>query len=166
MTRIRIIKKEKKPTFVEQLEARARALVKDANHHSDCRSVESALEQELALVVSHIESVRNVHNNLRRNLLRHECYLSTEILQREPPEPVYDDPRLSERDRLRDRLRDVDKERRRLALQEDETMRGLQDQLLQAVNRSGHLGMRLRRESRPPRWADTGQRYGRSRVNT
>lgn len=139
MKRIRIIKHEKKPSFGEQLEARARALVKDAPKNPSARGVESALECELALVISHIDSVRSAHENLRRNLLRHECYLSTEILQRTPPEPVYYDPRLPERDKLRDRLRDIDKERRRLALLEDETLRGLRDRLSDAINRRASI---------------------------
>lgn len=135
MKRIRIIKKEKQPSFAEQLEAQARALVKNVEPMSSDRGIESALERELALVVSHIDSVRSTHENLRRNLLRHECYLGTEIIQRTPPEPVYYDPRLPERDKLRDRLRDIEKERRRLALQENETLRGLRDQLLNVVHR-------------------------------
>ncbi len=123
-------------TFAEQLEQQARDLVKHAENKQGRSGRISALERELALTVSHIESARDLHANLRRGLLRQECYLDTEIMQREPREPVYDDPRLPERDKLRDRLRDVDKERRRLALQENETLRNLNDRLLTGLNRT------------------------------
>ena len=135
MAQIRIIKKEKKLTFAEQLEQRARHLVKNAGKNQDRRGTTSALERELALTLSHMNHVRESHDRAQRSLLRQECYLDTEIIQREPQEPVYQDPRLPERDRLRDRLRNVEKERRRLGLIEAGELRGLQSQLLDVMNR-------------------------------
>ena len=93
------------------------------------------IEGQLALTLSHIDSVRRLQRDLRRSLLRQELYLDTEIMQREPREPVYEDPRLKERDMLRDRLRRVEHERRRLALVEEESLRGLHDRLLEVLNR-------------------------------
>lgn len=135
MAQIKIIKNEKKLTFAEQLEQRARHLVKNAGKNQDRRGTTSALERELALTLSHIDDARETHDRAHRSLLRQECYLDTEIMQREPREPVYHDPRLPERDRLRDRLRNVEKERRRLCLVEAGELRGLQRQLLDAMNR-------------------------------
>ena len=64
-------------------------------------SITFGIRREIALTLDHIERTRALHQELRRNLLRHECYLSTEILQREPRgHQVYDDYRLPERDRV------------------------------------------------------------------
>ena len=75
----------------------------------------------------------------RQSLLAQELYLDTEIMQREPSEPVYEDSRLKERDTLRDRLRRIEHERRRLALLENETLRGLHDRLLEVLNQQRQL---------------------------
>ncbi len=60
-------------------------------------------------------------------------------MQREPRDPVYRDPHLRERDVLRDRLRWIEHERRRLVLLENEAMRGFQDRLLELLNKRSML---------------------------
>lgn len=99
----------------------------------------ATLTREMALTVDQLEGIRKVHDKARRSLLRQECYLDTEITQREPRPPVYEDPRLPERDRLRDRLRAVEKERRKLLLSEEEQLRPLHDRLLTLLNRHDQL---------------------------
>ncbi len=93
----------------------------------------------MALTLDQLEGIRKVHDKARRSLLRQECYLDTEITQREPRPPVYEDLRLSERDRLRDRLRTIEKERRTLLLLEEEELRPLHDRLLTLLNRHDQL---------------------------
>lgn len=131
--------KPTKPTFAQQVESRARQLTKRLNQNREQDPTLDTLTHEVALTVDQIDGLRRSHEKVRRNLLRQECYLETEITQREPRPPVYEDPRLPERDRLRDRLRAVEKERRRLLLSEEEALRPLHDRLLSLLNRHDQL---------------------------
>lgn len=135
---IRVLEKKPNPSFGERLEERAREIVNSVNLDGD--STTRSIENELALTLSHLDGVREVHETLRRNLLRQECYLDTEILQREPREPVYEDTRLEERDMLRDRLRKIEQERRTLLLKEEEQIQGIRDRVLDLVSKRGILG--------------------------
>ena len=132
----------KRVSFGDRLEERARGILatRDAPDVINDSPVMLGVEREIALALEHMERTRALHQELRRNLLRHECYLSTEILQREPRgHQVYHDYRLPERDRLRDRLRELERERRHLAMVEEDQMRGLRDRLLVLLNRSAML---------------------------
>jgi hypothetical protein len=93
----------------------------------------------MALALDHIQGVRWLHKNLRRGLLRLECYIDTEIMQREPRPPFFYDERLPERDMLRARLLKIEQERRRLAVAEVERLQPLHDRLLTLVLRHGLL---------------------------
>ncbi len=133
--RIRIIYPRKRTSFVEKLERRARALLAKPHKAPSRFSVQSILEREIGLALNQLERQRDLHKYLRWRLLRLECYIGTEILAREPPPPVYADPRLAERDMLRARLLAIEAERRRLALLEDERLRPLEDRLLSLMNK-------------------------------
>ena len=140
MKRIRVIEKKQKSTFSESLEERARVRAGRIENAQRNRTLSSGLEQAIALTLDQIESVRLVHKEIRRNLLRIECYIDTEIMQREPRIPVYRDGRLAERDMLRARLLNIEQERRRLELIEDEKLRSLHDRLMALMNREGYVG--------------------------
>ena len=142
MKRIKIVEKKRKRTFSERLEERARVRTERIEHAQRDRTLSSGLEQAIALTLDQIEGVRRVHKKLRRDLLRIECYIGTEILRREPQIPVYEDPRLPERDMLRARLLKIGQERRRLELIEEEKLRSLHDRLLELMNREGYVGGR------------------------
>lgn len=135
--RIRIIDKKPRPSFGERLEARASEIVRTRLDDRD--PVTSTIERELALTLSHLSRARKLHRSIHLNLLHQECYLDTEIMQREPTPPVYRDPRLPERDRLRDRLREIERERRNLAAIYEEKLQLLHDRLLVLLNRHGML---------------------------
>ena len=92
--------------------------------------LQTSIERDITLTLHHIQDLRNLHKNLRRNLLRLECYVETEITQREPRIPVYQDDRIAERDMLRGRLLVIEQERRHLAILEHDKVRFLQDRLL------------------------------------
>ena len=85
--------------------------------------------------MNQIEGVRRLHKETQLDLIRLECYIGTEILRREPQIPVYEDPRLPERDMLRARLLKIGQERRRLALTEEEKLRDLHNRLLELMNK-------------------------------
>ena len=127
------------PTFARRIEAKARRLASRANGNREDDATLATLVREMSLTLDQLEGTRKIHDKVRRNLLRQECYLETEITQREPRPPVYEDSRLPERDRLRDRLRAIEKERRKLLLSEEEQLRPLHDRLLTLLNRHDQL---------------------------
>ena len=127
------------PTFAQRVESKARKLTERMNQDRERDTTLDTSTREMALTLDQIDGLRRSHEKVRRNLLRQECYLETEITQREPRPPVYEDSRLPERDRLRDRLRAVEKERRRLLLSEEEALRPLHDRLLSLFNRHDQL---------------------------
>lgn len=138
-SRERLVEPRQERTFSQRIEDRARHLSDRVERQGEDASALSVLERELRLTLEHIDRVREIHENLRRNLLRQECYLDTEIMQRSPRPPYYIDDRLKERDRLRDRLRLIESERRRLTLVEEEQLRPLREQLLTLLNRHRQL---------------------------
>lgn len=140
MRRIKVVEKKRKRTFAERLEERARVRTERIEDAKRNRTLSSGLEQAIALALDQIESVRRVHKKLRRDLLRIECYIDTEIIQREPRNPVYKDDRIAERDMLRARLLNIEQERRRLVLIEEEKLRSLHDRLVVLMNREGYVG--------------------------
>ena len=126
-------------TSAQRLEARARTITKRTEAGQWDRTIASGLGREVALAIDQIDGVKRLHRKLERDLIRVECYIGTEILQREPPIPVYEDPRLPERDMLRARLLKIGQERRRLDLAEEEKLRSLHDRLLTLLNREGAI---------------------------
>src|SRR6185295_2810210 len=109
--RIRVIEHPKPVTFGERLEDRVRESIRNRPGREKS-PITAGTQWELALALDHIKRIHELHENLRHNLRQHELYLLTEILQREPRgSQVYRDYRLPERDRLRDRLRELDAER-------------------------------------------------------
>ncbi len=140
MRRIRILEKKKKaPTFGETLEERARRLAKRVHDLPWVTSPPSVTKREIALTLDHITRFRDLHEHLRRSLVRLECYIHTELLQLDPHRPVYRDERFVERDKLKRRLFKIEEERRRLAVQKEERLQGLHERLLALLHRHALL---------------------------
>ncbi len=126
-------------SFTKNLEALAQPIRDRVATGERKHPIVSALEQDIALVADHIHELRMLNHTLLRSLLRVECYIDTEIMQREPREPVYVDERLAERDRLRNKLQKLEEERRRHAVTYREKMQELHDRLLSLLQRHAHL---------------------------
>jgi len=137
--RIRIVEERRQPTLVEKLEAEAHRAAKRSTGESAGFQPEAAVRREIALTLDHIHRVRQVHNDLRRNLVKLECYIDTEIMQREPKPPHFYDKRIAERDMLRARLLRIEHERRQLAVVERERLQTLHDRLLILLERHRQL---------------------------
>ena len=137
--RIRIVERKPAPSFGERLEVKAGAAIRHNRSSNRGFSITWTLERELALTLSHISRARALHRQLHRNLLHQECYIDTEIIQREPRPHNYMDFRSPEHDRLRDRLRELEKERRHLAAIYEEKIQMLHDRLLVLLNRHAQL---------------------------
>lgn len=128
MARVKEIIRKREPSISEKIEARAQAIAKAPRRETES-SVVSILESEIALTMDQIDRTRALHAGLHRDILHSELYIGTEILWRKPREPVYIDYRLAERDRLRDRILWLRREKRQLALIEEEKLQGLHDRL-------------------------------------
>ncbi|MCQ3921641.1 MAG: hypothetical protein DPW13_11895 [Planctomycetes bacterium] len=137
MQRKRIVIIEKKPrkTFGEKLEEQARAMLSDRPRDEPAGTLDGIVDNELALTLDQVTRFRDLHATLERRLLLLECYVDTEIIQRSPRGPFYYDPYWHDRQMLRWRLFRIEDERRRLALQRDETLRPLHDRLLALLHR-------------------------------
>ena len=143
MTRITLIthEDEHNHSFAHSLEERAGETIRQRVPGSwDSGDPSLMIVREIALTLDHLDKVRKLHEHLARGLLRLECYIDTEIIQREPRPPVYEDPRLRERDMLRGRLLQIEQERRRLAIIRDEKLQALHDRLLTLMNKHVYLG--------------------------
>ena len=126
-------------SFAKNLEALAQSIRDRVATGGRNHTIVSMLEQDIALAMDHIQGLRTLNHTLLRSLLRVECYIDTEIMQREPREPAYIDERLAERDRLRNKLQKLEEERRRHAVTYREKMQELHDRLLSLLQRHAHL---------------------------
>ncbi len=139
--RIRIIYGVKEPSFTEKLEHRARKIVKRAERKRNDDPVSSTLEQQLALALDHLDSMRAMHKELRRNLVRQECYADNELHDMEMRTPQYSPYRFPEREKLQRRLIKIEDERRRLAVDENDAVRESHKEILQLMGRGRQLGV-------------------------
>ena len=137
--RIRIITPPARYTFGESLERRAEDLLTRSRMGDRSDAATATVENEIALTVDHLLRLREFHCQIVRDIVRQECYLGTEIIQREPRPPVYLDPRLPERDRLRDRLRSLSEEKRRWLARYVERRQDLLDRLQRLLSRHSLL---------------------------
>lgn len=135
--RVRILDPPKPVSFSEQLEAGARAALKHdrEGRRRDDSPIRRVLDAELALIVGELDRERALHRDLGRNITLLECYVGTEILQRTPRPPVYQDERLPERDMLRGRLLRLEHERRRVKREHHEKLRDLHERLLTVMSK-------------------------------
>lgn len=138
--RMRIIYKESIPTFTQRLVSQARTIVSKSKSQDD--SGLAGLVDEIALVLSQLEGTRTLHINLQRHVTLLECYIGTEIIQREPRTAFFYDHRIGERDMLRARLLTLEAERRRLLIIENNTSRDLESRLQSLISRAKLLDVR------------------------
>ena len=131
--RIRILYKVKQATFSEKLEERERSIIKRGEHAKRESSSATGIERELALTLDHIDRARELHDKLRLSLLRVECYVDTELTHMEQRTPKYSPYRFPEREKFQRRLFQIEHERRRLALIEEEQLQTLQSRLLSVM---------------------------------
>lgn len=102
---------------------------------------EMVLARQIALALDHLDRSRCLHESMLRQLLRIECYIDTELMQRAPRPHSYIDVYRPERDRLKDKLLRLEDERRRLALLHHDRTAQIFDRLLALVHQHGYLGV-------------------------
>jgi hypothetical protein len=121
--------------FTKSLEEKADQLASVPKKERWDRSISSTIRREIALTVDQIQRLKKQHEEQSRRLLRIECYVETDLLQLEQRQPIYAPYHFPEKEKFKQRLFEIEKERRNLNLKLEKETRGLEDKLLSLVNR-------------------------------
>ena len=97
------------------------------------------IRREIALTVDQIKRLQEQHDEQFRRLLKIECYIDTDLMQLEQRKPRYIPYHFPEKEKLKQRLFDIEKERRNLNLKLKEKTQGLKKKLLNLINRHESL---------------------------
>ncbi len=130
---------ERKHSLSEALEARARRVAAHAREDRESSPVVRGLVQEIALILDQIDGWRGTRERLDHSLLRAECYTDTELMQMEARTPKYSPYRFPEREKLQRRLFEIEKERRRFILSNEEKMQDVHQRLLSLLEKHDQL---------------------------
>ena len=127
--------------FAKTLEEKAEHLVSVPKREQWDKSIPSIVRREIALTVDQIKRLKERHEEQFRRLLRIECYVDTDLKQLEQRIPRYAPYHFPEKEKFKQRLFEIEKERRNLSLRLEEKTQGLEDKLLALVNRFEQLDM-------------------------
>jgi len=128
-----------KVSFGKNLEDKAKELAADKNMTLWDNSIPSTLRREISLTVDQIKRLRDRHDEQFRRLLKLECYVDTDLIQMEKRQPRYIPYHFPEKEKLKQRLFDIEKERRNLSLRLEEKTQALEDRLLSLLNKHQQL---------------------------
>jgi len=121
--------------FIKSLEEKAEHLASVPTRELWDKSIPSIVRREIALTVDQINRQRDSHEKQLRELLRMECSVGTDLMQLEQRQPRYAPYHFPEKEKFKQRLFEIEKERRNLSLWLEEKTRGLEEKLLDLVNR-------------------------------
>lgn len=121
--------------FAKSLEEKAESLASVPKRGDWDKSIPSIVRREIALTVDQIKRLKENHEEQFLRLLRIECYVDTDLLQLEERVPRYAPYHFPEKEKFKQRLFEIEKERRNLSLKLEEKTQGLEDKLLALVNR-------------------------------
>ena len=125
--------------FTKSLEEKAEFLASVPKQEQWDKSIPSIVRREIALTVDQIKRLKDRHDKQFRRLLRIECYVDTDLMQLEERIPRYAPYHFPEKEKFKQRLFEIEKERRNLSLKLEKETRGLEDRLLGLVNRCEQL---------------------------
>lgn len=125
--------------FSKILEERARQLAEDSDDRQWDTSIPAAIRRQIALTVEHRRRQRELHERQLRRLLRIECYVDTDLTQLEQRIPRYTPHHFPEKEKLKKRLFEIEKERRNLTLRLEEKNQSLEDRLLNLLDKHEQL---------------------------
>jgi hypothetical protein len=125
--------------FIKTLEEKANQLAAYPHKKQWDDSIPSVLRREIALTVEQVQRLRERHDEQFNRLLRVECYVDTELMQMEQRQPMYAPYHFPEKDKLKQRLFDIEKERRNLSLKLEEKTQNLETRLLDLINKHQQL---------------------------
>ena len=121
--------------FTKSLEEKAEFLASVPKREQWEKSIPSIVRREIALTVDQIKRLKEKHEEQFLRLLRIECYVDTDLMQLEERIPRYAPYHFPEKEKFKQRLFEIEKERRNMSLRLEEKMQGLEDKLLSLVNR-------------------------------
>ena len=121
--------------FTKSLEEKAEFLASVPKQEQWDKSIPSMVRREIALTVNQIKRLKEKHEEQFLRLLHIECYVDTDLMQLEERIPRYAPYHFPEKEKFKQRLFEIEKERRNLSLKLEEKTRGLEEKLLSLVNR-------------------------------
>ena len=125
--------------FTKTLEEKANQFAAYPRKNKWDDSIPSMLRREITLTVEQIQRLRDRHDEQFRRLLRVECYVDTDLLQMEQRGSRDVPFNFPQEDKLKQRLFDIEKERRNLSLRLEEKTQGLETKLLELINKHQQL---------------------------
>ena len=125
--------------FTKSLEEKAELITSVPKREQWNKSIPSIVRREMALTVDQIKRLKKRHDEQFRRLIRLECYVGTDLMQLEQRQPRYIPYHFPEKEKLKQRLFDIEKERRNLNLKLEEKTQGLEDKLLSLINKHEQL---------------------------
>jgi len=125
--------------FIKSLEEKAEHLASVPKREQWDKSIPSIVRREIALTVDQINRQRDSHKKQLRQLLQMECSVGTDLMQLEQRIPRYTPYHFPEKEKFKQRLFEIDKERRSLNMRLEKEGRGLEEKLLSLVNRHEQL---------------------------
>jgi len=125
--------------FAKSLEEKAEHLASVPKREQWDKSIPSIVRREIALTVDQIKRLKKRHDEQFRRLLRIECYVDTDLMQMEQRIPRYAPHHFPEKEKFKQRLFEIEKERRNLSLRLEEKTQGLEEKLLSLINQHEQL---------------------------
>lgn len=128
-------------SFGKTLEDKAEELAAERKLPIWDSSIPSILRREISLTVDQIKRLRDRHDEQFGRLLKLECYIDTDLMQMQQHHQQDITENFSEKEKLKQRLFDIEKERRNLSLQLEEKTQALEDRLLSLINKHEQLDL-------------------------
>ncbi len=125
--------------FRKSLEDKADHLSAIANDENWGSSIAAMIRREITLTTDQIKRLKNRHDDQLKRLLRLECYVCTDLKQMQNRQPRYLPYHFPEKEKLKQRLFDIEKERRNLSLRLEEKTQNLEERLLSLINKHQQL---------------------------
>jgi len=125
--------------FSKTLEEKARQLAANSKDQYWDTSIPATISREIALTIDQINRQRESHKRQLRQLLQMECSVGTDLMELEQRIPRYALNHIPEKGKLKQKLFDIEKERRKLNLNLQEKIHSLEDRLLNLVNKHQQL---------------------------
>ena len=123
-------------SFSDELKYRAGEILAATRGPPSRWSPQTALEDELRLLLRHLYLAQHLEERILAELLDRECDIGTELLALEHRTPRYATQRFPEREKIKRRLAELQRERRRFRERQAEKLACLEERLLKLVGRS------------------------------
>ncbi|RKY12555.1 MAG: hypothetical protein DRP65_00850 [Planctomycetota bacterium] len=127
--------------FAKSLEEKASSIAAFPKKQLWDTTIPGMIRREISLTIDQIKRLKERHDEQFRRLLRLECYVDTDLMQMEQRQPRYMPYHFPEKEKLKQRLFDIEKDRRNLSLRLEEKTQGLEEKLLSLINKHEQLNL-------------------------